>query len=51
MDSFLFTPQMKLADLIHTDYRLLLLLPRFGLNLGFGDKSVQECCKQHQISD
>lgn len=51
MDSFLFTPQMKLVDLIHTDYRLLLLLPRFGLNLGFGDKSVQECCKQHQISD
>lgn len=51
MDSFLFTPRMKLADLIHTDYRLLLLLPRFGLNLGFGDKSVQECCEQHRISD
>lgn len=51
MDSFFFTPQMKLADLIHTDYRLLLLLPRFGLNLGFGNKSVQECCNEHQISD
>ncbi|WP_251619854.1 hemerythrin domain-containing protein [Odoribacter lunatus] len=51
MDTFLFTPQMKLADLIHTDYKLLLLLPRFGLNLGFGEKSVQECCKQNGISD
>lgn len=51
MDSFLFTPQMKLADLIHTDYRLLLLLPRFGLNLGFGEKSVEEYCNQHQIPD
>lgn len=51
MDSFLFTPNMKLADLIHSDYRLLLLLPRFGLNLGFGDKSVHECCEQNQISD
>lgn len=51
MDSFLFTPRMKLADLIHTDYKLLLLLPRFGLNLGFGDKSVQECCRQHRISE
>lgn len=51
MDSFLFTTRMKLADLIHTDYKLLLLLPRFGLNLGFGDKSVEECCRQHHISE
>lgn len=50
MDSLLFTTNMKLADLIHSDYRLLLLLPRFGLNLGFGNKSVQECCEEHQIS-
>lgn len=50
MTSSLFTPAMKLADLIHADYKLLLLLPRFGLNLGFGDKTVEECCRQNQVS-
>lgn len=44
-----FTANMKLADIIHADYRLLVLLPRFGLNLGFGDKTVKECCEKNQI--
>lgn len=50
MKSFLFTADMKLADLIHTDYRLLLTLSRFGVQLGFGDKTVEECCRNKQIS-
>lgn len=45
-----FTAEMKLADLIHLDYKLLLLLPRFGLNLGFGDQTVQECCVRVGVS-
>lgn len=44
MKSLFFTANMKLADIIHADYKLLLLLPRFGLNLGFGDKTVKEYC-------
>ena len=43
MKSHLFSADMKLADVIHADYSLLLLLHRFGINLGFGDKTVQEC--------
>ncbi len=50
MSIFYFTADMKLADLIHTDYRLLLLLPRFGLNLGIGEKTVKECCEKRHIS-
>lgn len=45
-----FCEHIKLADLLHADYRLLLLLPRFGLNLGFGDKTVDECCKATGVS-
>lgn len=46
----LFSAEMKLADVIHTDYSLLLLLHRFGINLGFGDKTVEECCEVNGIS-
>lgn len=50
MKSHFFTEDMKVADLIHVDYKLLLLLPRLGLNLGFGDKTVKEYCLQKQVS-
>lgn len=49
-NSSFFTSDMKLADLIHLDYKLLLLLPRFGLNLGFGDQTVEECCSRVGVS-
>ena len=50
METRLFTADMKLAEIIHIDYRLLLLLPRFGMSLGFGDKTVQEWCDKSGIS-
>lgn len=50
MKHLLFTERMKMADLIHANYRLLFVLPRFGIRLGLGDKSIGEVCRQHQIS-
>jgi len=50
MNSHLFSADMKLADVIHADYSLLLLLHRFGMNLGFGDKTVRECCEASGVS-
>lgn len=50
MNSHLFSADMKLADVIHADYSLLLLLHRFGLNLGFGDKTVREVCEANHVS-
>lgn len=38
------SPDMKLSDLIEADYRLLHVLSRFGIKLGFGERSVAECC-------
>lgn len=36
---------MKMSDLIDTDYKLLLLLTRLKFSLGFGDKSVDAVCQ------
>ncbi len=45
----LFQPQMKMADIIHTDYHLLLIISRFGIKLGFGDKSIRQVCTENGI--
>ena len=39
----------KLAELIAGDRRLLQLLPRFGIALGFGDRSVEEVCRMNNV--
>lgn len=40
----LFTPRMKLADIIAANHNIILLLSRFGIPLGFGEKSIREVC-------
>lgn len=40
-----------MADVILTDYRLLNLLPRFGMRLGFGEKSVGEVCAKYGVDE
>ncbi|MDR2680157.1 MAG: hemerythrin domain-containing protein [Tannerella sp.] len=49
MNKILFTKKMKLADLISANHNLILMLPRFGILLGFGDKSVAEVCAKYNI--
>ena len=39
----------KMSDLISDDYRLLQVISRFGLNLGFGDKTVKEVCGEQNV--
>lgn len=39
----------RMSDLINHDYRLLQVMSRFGLALGFGDKNVEEVCQLHQV--
>ena len=40
----MFSSRMKLADIIAANHNIILLLPRFGIPLGFGEKSVREVC-------
>ena len=49
MNRSLFSGRMKMADMIATNYDLILMLPRFGIPLGFGDKSVREVCREHGV--
>lgn len=44
-----FTPSMRLADLIAANHYLVLTLPRVGIPLGFGDRSVAEVCSLHGV--
>lgn len=49
MEKLLFSEKMKLADLISVNHNLILMLPRFGIPLGFGDKSVKEICLMNNV--
>ncbi len=41
-----FKPTDKLSVVIQHDYRLLQVMGRFGITLGFGDKTIMEVCRQ-----
>ena len=45
----LLTAQMKMADAIHSNYLLIPVVHRFGVHLGFGEKTIDEVCADHSI--
>jgi regulator of cell morphogenesis and NO signaling len=45
----LLTSNMKMADVVHSNYLLMPIINRFGVSLGFGEKTVKAVCKQHRI--
>ena len=49
MDKILFSSKMKLADIISANHNLIFMLPRLGIPLGFGDKSVAEVCVKYNV--
>lgn len=46
----LYTTETRMADLIESNYNLLLLFPRFGLELGVGDNTIAEQCVRQGVS-
>lgn len=40
---------MKLADVIHSNYLLIPIIGRFGIELGFGNKTVKEICDEKNL--
>lgn len=40
---------MKMADVIAANHNLILVMPRLGVTLGFGERSVAEVCLQHNL--
>ncbi|MFP4367303.1 MAG: hemerythrin domain-containing protein [bacterium] len=49
MEELIINGQMKLSHIIEADKRALVLFPRFGIDLGFGDKNVDEICRKLDI--
>lgn len=45
--TIIFKKTMKMSDLIDADYRLLLLLNRLNISLGFGEKNIDTVCKEN----
>lgn len=39
----------KLKDMIRDNSSLLMVMSRFGVSLGFGDKTVKEICENHKV--
>ena len=46
----IFSETTKMADLVLGNSKLLLMFPRFGMDLGFGDHSIAEVCAMNNIS-
>ena len=40
---------MKMADVVHSNYLLLPVINRFGILLGFGEKTVKAVCEKRRI--
>ena len=39
----------RMCELICENYNLLLIMSRFGLSLGFGDKTVRQVCEEQGV--
>lgn len=46
----LFTPSMKLAELIDCNHNLLSVLSRLDVSLGFGEHSIEQACRIHGVN-
>lgn len=43
------TGEMKMADLIEVNYHLLAVLTRFGIEGGFGERTIREICEKNRL--
>ena len=45
-----FSESMKLADLVDVNFKLLNVLSRLGISLGFGENTIREVCQRQGIN-
>lgn len=46
-----YKPTDKMRDLVKDNNVLILVMGRFGISLGFGDKSVRDVCRMHNVNE
>lgn len=49
MTAILLRPDTKISDIIQADKRAMVLLPRFGIDLGVGDYTIAQICETKKI--
>lgn len=50
-DSISYQAGDKMRDLVRNNSELILVMGRFDISLGFGDKSVREVCRTHHVDE
>ena len=46
-----YQPGDRMRDLVRNNSELILVMGRFGISLGFGEKSVREVCRMHNVDE
>lgn len=46
-----YRPTDKMHDLVKNNSALILVMGRFGISLGFGENSVREVCRMHNVDE
>ncbi len=46
-----YRPNDRMRDIVSDNSALILVMGRFGISLGFGDKSVREVCRAHNVDE
>lgn len=44
-----FKPNDKMISLIASDYKLIQVMSRFGIKVGFGDDTVEQVCRKYEV--
>lgn len=45
------TSSTKLGDLVCQNFQLLLIVTRYGIPLGFGDRTIAQCCHDYHVDE
>lgn len=45
------TSNMRLGDLVCENYQLLLITTRYGIPLGFGERTIAQCCVDYNLDE
>lgn len=49
-DIIVLSPSLKMADLVNLNYSLLSVFSRLGMTLGFGETTVEDACRRHNVN-
>jgi len=50
VQKYFLSPSMKMAALMEMDFKLLGVLTRMGIPFGFGDRTVEEVCRENGVN-